>query len=155
MPQCDEADAFKRYISSSLARIIACLDGLTEAEVGWRPAAADANRLRDLALHTIANAEANVLGVVGGLAIDRAREDEFRSDATADATRARLADALTAIGRCLDALSPGDLAAPREHPRRGRLPVREVLLVAARHAAEHVGQAELTRDMVLAVREPS
>lgn len=155
MPQCNEADAFKRHISSSLTRTVACLDGLSDAQIGWRPAAANANSLRDLAVHAIANAEENVLGVAGGLAIDRTRADEFASDIAADAIRAQLAGALSSIDRCLDALSPDDLDAPRDHPRRGRLPCREVLLVAARHAAEHMGQAELTRDMVLAMRTPS
>ncbi|MDP9352215.1 MAG: DUF664 domain-containing protein [Chloroflexota bacterium] len=35
-----------------------------------------------------------------------------------------------------------------EHPRRGRITGREVLLVVARHCAEHLGQAELTRDLL-------
>ncbi len=148
-----EADAFKRYITGSLARTVACLEGLSEAEIGWQPAAAGANSLRDLAVHSIANAEENVLGVAGGMAIDRIRDDEFSSDIAADAIRVRLADVLSRIGRCLDAFTANELDAERDHPRRGRLPCREVLLVAARHAAEHMGQAELMRDLVLAIRQ--
>jgi hypothetical protein len=38
----------------------------------------------------------------------------------------------------------------RQHPRRGPLSGREILIVVARHAAEHLGQAELTRDLMKA-----
>jgi hypothetical protein len=150
-----EADAFKRYISGSLARIVGCLDGLSESEIDWRPAAAGANSLRDLAVHSIANAEENVIGVAGGAPISRTRADEFSSGMAVDAIRARLAYLLSRIGSGLDAFSADDLEAARDHPRRGQLPCREVLLIAARHAAEHMGQAELTRDLVLATRESS
>lgn len=37
-----------------------------------------------------------------------------------------------------------------EHGWRGPIARREVLIVVARHAAEHLGQAELTRDLALA-----
>jgi hypothetical protein len=149
-----EADAFKRYISGSLARTVGCLGGLSEPEIDWRPAAG-ASSLRDLAVHSIANAEENVIGVGAGAPIGRARDAEFSSGMSVDAIRARLGDVLGRIGSCLDTFTADDLDAVREHPRRGRLPCREVLLVAARHAAEHMGQAELTRDLVLAMREPS
>jgi hypothetical protein len=42
-----------------------------------------------------------------------------------------------------------------EHPRRGQMLGREVLIVVARHCAEHMGQAFLTRDLVLAQRVES
>jgi hypothetical protein len=155
MPRHAEADAFRRYISSSLARTVACLDGLTEDEIDWRPATPEASCLRDLAVHSIANAEENVLAVACGVPVARPRDGEFSSGMAVGAIRARLADVLKAIDRRLDALSADDLDAERDHPRRGRLPCREVLLVAARHAAEHMGQAELTRDLVLAMRDPA
>ena len=115
-----EADAFKRYITSSLARTVACLDGLSAAEMGWKPGAASANSLRDLAVHSIANAEENVLGVAGGMVIDRSHGDEFSSDVAAEAIHVRLADVLSRIGRCLDAFTADELGAGRDHPRRGR-----------------------------------
>jgi hypothetical protein len=39
------------------------------------------------------------------------------------------------------------LGATYRHPRRGAISGREILIVVARHAAEHLGQAELTRDL--------
>jgi hypothetical protein len=50
----------------------------------------------------------------------------------------------------LASLSSEAMASERPHPRRGTITAREVLLVAARHAAEHYGQALLTRDLALA-----
>jgi hypothetical protein len=147
-----EADAFKRYICGSLARIVACMDGLSEAEIGWRPAAENANSLRDLAVHSMSNAEQNVIGVAAGESIERSRDDEFSSVLPLEAIRLRLSETLDRISRSLEAFGAADLYTERAHPRRGRMACREVLLVAARHAAEHMGQAELTRDLVLASR---
>jgi len=53
----------------------------------------------------------------------------------------------------LSALPTSDLARAVEHPRRDPLSGREILIVVARHVAEHLGQAELTRD--LARSEPT
>ncbi len=38
----------------------------------------------------------------------------------------------------------------RQHPRRGEVRGFDVLLVVARHAAEHLAQAEVTRTIVQA-----
>ena len=53
----------------------------------------------------------------------------------------------------LQELPVSALVAELRHPRRGHLSGFEVLLVALRHAAEHQGEAELTRTLVLAQRE--
>ena len=47
-------------------------------------------------------------------------------------------------------LTRGDLDAAREHPRRGTLTGRDVLIVVARHTAEHWGEAQLTRSLMKA-----
>ncbi|MBN1310607.1 MAG: hypothetical protein JXB30_04240 [Anaerolineae bacterium] len=39
-----------------------------------------------------------------------------------------------------------------EHPRRGQMAGRAELIIVARHAAEHMGQAELTRDLLFSAR---
>ncbi|MCB0140064.1 MAG: DUF664 domain-containing protein, partial [Caldilineaceae bacterium] len=36
------------------------------------------------------------------------------------------------------------------HPRRGQMSGRAILMVVMRHAAEHMGHAELTRDLLYA-----
>lgn len=149
-----EALIFWRYIASSLDRLVACLDGLDADSLNWRPAAAETNSLYALTTHTLGNAEENILEVLCGRAVGRDRAGEFAAHGTAPALvgvrwqdlRARLADALTQ-------LPPDRLEATYPHPRRGVVTGREILIVVARHAAEHLGQAELTRDLLHAARE--
>jgi hypothetical protein len=52
----------------------------------------------------------------------------------------------------LEQIANASLSATRQHPRRGQISGRDVLIVVARHCAEHMGQAFLTRDLVLARR---
>ena len=40
----------------------------------------------------------------------------------------------------------------RDHPRYGTISGRELLVLVATHAAEHYGQAQLTRDLLKAQR---
>jgi hypothetical protein len=50
----------------------------------------------------------------------------------------------------LATLTPADLDGFRRHPRRGDITGREVLIVVARHAAEHWGEVQLTRSLMRA-----
>ena len=43
-----------------------------------------------------------------------------------------------------------DLDGARPHPRRGIITGRDVLIVVARHTAEHWGEAQLTRSLMKA-----
>ena len=49
-------------------------------------------------------------------------------------------------------LTREDLDRARQHPRRGIITGRDVLIVVARHAAEHWGEAQLTRSLMNARR---
>ena len=49
-------------------------------------------------------------------------------------------------------LPSGALDQEYEHPRRGRITGRDLLITIARHMAEHVGHAELTRDLLFTAR---
>ncbi len=150
----DRAQAllFWRYIASSLDRLVAVIDGLDAADLAWRPPAAEANSLYALVVHTLGNAEENLFETLGGQPIGRDRAGEFaaRGDlatvtAKWDALRPRLAATLAS-------LPDGALNATYQHPRRGSISGRDILIVVARHAAEHLGQAELTRDLLRAAR---
>jgi hypothetical protein len=149
-----EIASFHRFITSSLDRLVTLVGELDEAGLNWRPPAPNANSLFALATHTLGNAEENILQTLCGRPGRRRREDEFAargdSAAVAERWRALRADLTAAMA----ALTPTDLDRERAHPRRGALTGREVLLVVARHAAEHLGQAELTRDLLLATRQP-
>ena len=56
------------------------------------------------------------------------------------------------ISDAIEELPTTELDREWEHPRRGSINGRELLIVVARHAAEHYGQAQLTRDLVKARR---
>jgi hypothetical protein len=151
-----EGALFWRYIASSLDRLIACLDGLTVEELSWRPAAPGANSLYVLAAHMLGNAEENLLGLLGGQPMRREREAEFASRAeaaSAGTLNARWGELRQRLNDTLTTLTPDALNQTYAHPRRGTITGRDVLIVVARHAAEHLGQAELTRDLLRARRE--
>ncbi len=152
MLQQDELALYWRKIASSLDRLLDTLDGLDEAQVNWRPPAPNANSLYALATHTMGNVEENLLGVLAGRPVARDRDGEFRaSGATTGVLRERWATLQSRIPEALADLPPGALdRQDYRHPRRGAISGREALLIVARHAAEHTGQAGLTRDLLLA-----
>ena len=144
---------FWRYIASSLDRLVAILDGLGPDDLDWRPPAPEANSLYALAMHTLGNAEENLLGTLGGQSIRRDRDGEFATFAAAGVTVTARWEALRPRLATLLADLPNDaLDAPYSHPRRGTIDGRDILIVVARHTAEHLGQAELTRDLLRAAR---
>lgn len=149
-----ETGRFLDAIISSLDRIVACLEGLSEADARWSPAAPKANSLLVIANHTLANVERNVLATFAGQPYDWNRDAEFLAESvTPDQIRRQSADLAARMRSTLEATTSSDLLSERSHPRLGSVPGREVLLQAARHVAEHVGEAELTRSLLLA-REP-
>lgn len=144
-----EAEIYLGFISRSLERIVATLDGLDEAALAWRPPAEDANSLLAIATHALANAEDNILGTVCGEPVQRERAGEFvQTGVTPEQVRERWEALYQRISAAMGRLKARDLTAERGHPRRGPLSGREVLIVAARHAAEHQGEAELTRHLL-------
>jgi hypothetical protein len=139
-----------RFITSSVDRLLACLDGLDATALNWRPLPT-ANSLYILATHIIGNIEETVLGIICGQAVVRDREAEFRAmGREAVMLQSHWRTLQAQIAQHLAQLSVADLDRERVHPRRGPLTGREILIVVARHAAEHLAHAELTRDLLLA-----
>ena len=146
-----ETESASGFLCRSVDRIVGCLDGLDADAAGWRPPAPDANSLLGIAAHVLGNVEENILGVVAGQLVDRQREGEFADDHhSVEAVRERWRSLRPRVHAALVSLPASEMESRRMHPRRGELSVREVLLVAVRHAAEHMGQAELTRDLLRA-----
>lgn len=149
-----ESLLFWRYIAGSLDRLVGCLDGLDAEALNWYPPAPGANSLYTLAMHTLGNAEENILETLCGLPVGRDRAGEFAARGDDPATVvARWHDLRARLAAALEALPPGALDTPCQHPRRGPVTGRDILIVVARHAAEHLGQAELTRDLLRAARD--
>lgn len=146
-----EAALFYRYIVSSIDGLLQCLDGLDEEQLNWRPPAPNTNSLYALAVHTLGNAEESLLFTLCGQPGQRDREQEFLAKGISgnemviywQELRQRVQSALLNLSS--DALEHEVI-----HPRLGAITGRDVLIIVAMHAAEHRGQAELTRDLVLA-----
>jgi uncharacterized damage-inducible protein DinB len=153
MSSPQEVKTFWRYITSSINRLVSCLDGLNEAELNWKPLP-NGNSLYALATHTLANTEENILGVLCGQPVIRHREEEFKACGdSSELIHRKWGELRERIEERFEELSPTSLNEEREHPRRGTVKGREILIVVARHTAEHLGQAELTRDLVLSKQE--
>lgn len=147
-----EIETLWHYIRRSVDRILSCLDGLEEDDLNWRPLE-NANSLYVLAVHMIANVEANILGVLCSQNIVRHRDDEFKArGSSVEPVLERWRDVQERISSQLAELSSNDLDREYEHPWRGRVAGRDLLITIARHAAEHVGHAELTRDLLFTER---
>jgi uncharacterized damage-inducible protein DinB len=147
-----EIESLWSYIRRSVDRILACLDGLDEDDLNWRPLDS-ANSLYVLAVHMMANVEANILGVLCFQNIVRHRDEEFKArGSSVEPVLQRWRDVQERVSLCLMKLSSVDLDREYEHPRRSKITGRDLLITVARHAAEHVGHAELTRDLLYTTR---
>ena len=122
-----EIAAYDASIRTRLEGAVACLDGLTESQLNWRPAIDGANSAYALAAHTLGNARAWVLGIACGRDIGRDRPAEFRATG-ADAARLRddLAELSREIAGALAALDPAQLD-------RRLVPARELWGESAPH----------------------
>ena len=152
-----EIESLSRQIRSILERVCACLDGLSEAQLNWRPPIDGANSVYVVATHTLGNARAFVLGIACGRPLERDRPAEFRAsgrDASGLTAQARrLADDIEAA---LAGLSASDLDRRLLPPpslwgegEPWEISVREALLYVVEHAALHLGQLQITRDLAL------
>lgn len=148
----NEIELLWNYIRRSVDRILSCLEGLEEDDLNWRPLE-NASSLYVLAVHMVANVEVNILGVLCFQNIIRHRDEEFKARGSSiEPVRQRWLDVQERISSNLTQLSSSDLVKEYEHPRRGKVTGRELLITIARHAAEHVGHAELTRDLLFTLR---
>jgi uncharacterized damage-inducible protein DinB len=150
-----ESLIFWRYIASSIDQLIATLDGLTPREINQTPTAT-ANSLYVLATHTLGTTAENLLKVLCGQPVHRQRAAEFAAQGDSlDALHQQWQTLRGHIQAHLAEVDNDTLGDVRAHPRRGQISGREVLIVVARHCAEHMGQAFLTRDLILAQRVKS
>jgi hypothetical protein len=160
LPAGSEVEVLSRLIRSLLTRVSASLEGLTAAQLNWRPPARGSNSLYAIAAHVIGNARAWVLGIACGQPMGRDRPGEFASsgpDASAlTADAARLCDD---IASSLSRLSSSDMDRRSVPPailwgevgpgEPYEISVRDALLAVVEHASLHLGQLQLTRDLAL------
>ncbi len=157
-----EVDTYSRQIRSILRRVSACLEGLSEAQLNWRPPVDGANSAYVIAAHTLGNARAFVLGIACGQPLERDRPAEFRAsgrDASDLAAQARrLSDDIEAA---LARMSSSDLDRRLLPPQplwgegeAQEISVREAILHVVEHASIHLGQLQITRDLALRASQP-
>lgn len=107
-----------------------------------------------IANHALTSAEKYLLTfLVEEEPIEPHHEEEFRvSVSSAQTLHERWYALREQVQAALLTLSQEDLEREYPHPRRGSLMGREILLMVARHLAEHLGQAELTHDLAKRLR---
>jgi len=146
-----EGESFQRIVRE-IDRAVATLDGLTAAQLEWKPVA-NANSVRVLVAHTVGAVQRHILQHVAGGAPGRPRETEFSDPADADAIRARWKDVRPRIVAALERLDAATLERKLPPPQEDRTG-RDMLVHAVAHASEHAGQAELTRDLAKSAQVP-
>jgi hypothetical protein len=146
-----EVESFEHFIFSTIDSLIGMLDGLSVEELNWRPNVSATNSLYAIAMHVLGNAEENLLGTLCGQRAGRDYADEFAAIAPVpDAVRAWWIELGERVAKSFVNLTHEDRDGARQHPRRGVITGRDVLIVVARHAAEHWGEAQLTRSLMTA-----
>ncbi|HTK07182.1 MAG TPA: DinB family protein [Ktedonobacteraceae bacterium] len=146
-----EAALFCYYILSSMDRLLQTIDGLSAEQLNWHPSAPNTNSLYVLVVHSMSNAEENICHTLIGEPSTRDREQEFRAKgSSADELLAHWQTLRPRLEATISSLSTEDLHRQIVHPRRGTITGLDILIVVARHMAEHFGHAELTRDLLLA-----
>ena len=131
-----------------LDRIVACLEGLDDRGLNWRPTPEGTNSLSVIVMHTLGNAEENVLEMLCGEPVGRDRDAEFAASGESEAElQERWRSLRERLQSCLAGLAPEDMGREFEHTRRGVMTGREVMLITISHAAEHIGEAELTLNL--------
>ena len=151
-----EIETYSRQIRSLLKRVLAALEGLSEAQMNRRPPIAGANSAHVIAAHTVGNARAFVLGIACEREMGRDRPAEFRAAGSyaqlAEETQELLEEikaALTALdASALDRrLVPSPELWGDEEVRE--ISVRQALLAVVEHASIHLGELHVTRDLAL------
>lgn len=145
-----------RFLAETMDRFVAVAVDVPAASLHWAPPAPDTNSIAVLLVHTLGNIEENVFEIVGGHPVNRDRDAEFvERDLTGEQLAARWEALKPRLIETLASLPEGELDRERYHARRGTISGRDTLLVAIRHAGEHLGQSELTRDLWRAAQAPS
>jgi uncharacterized damage-inducible protein DinB len=151
-----EIEAYSQQIRSLLARVCACLEGLSESQLNWSPRLDGANSAYVIAAHTLGCARAWVLGIACGQAIGRDRPAEFRAAGSnaelATATRELSAEMEAALAALPPAALERRLTPSQElwgEAEAYEISIREALIEVVEHASIHLGQLHVTCDLAL------
>lgn len=149
-----EIEGFRKRFDYEFDRLLETIAGLDEKALNWKPPAPAGNSILVLVTHAIASAEDHVVGKAAGKTVVRNRDAEFATIGSGDRLASRAAEVRSRIADALAGLE-GRLDDEREPPSgswSGRATVRDRLVHSISHTAEHVGHAQLTRDLYIAQR---
>jgi hypothetical protein len=151
-----ETETYSRWIGSLFKRVVASLEGLTEAQLNWRPPIAGANSVYVIAAHTMGSARACVLGVACGQEMGRDRPAEFRATGgyaqIADETRKFLEEVKAALAGLPASALERRVVPSQELWGEGEvreISIRQALMAAVEHAAIHLGELHIARELAL------
>ncbi len=152
-----EIETYARELGWILDQVCAALRGLTAAQLDWRPATGAANSACAIAGHVVGSTRVFALGFGCGRDVSRDRPAEFAaSGADADALIDGIRRLSSEIEATLARLAPAELDRRIRPPQALRgtgepreLSRREALVESVRHAALHLGELRLTRDLAV------
>jgi len=154
-----ELGLYAAQLQQALDKLCERVEGLSSAQLNWKPPAPEANSIYVIATHTLGNAESWVLGIACGQPIERDRPAEFRAAGESARPIVEKARELgTRIDAALRALPEGTLGETRQAPpylwgagEARTVTVREALMHVVHHAANHLGHIDVTRDLAITV----
>ena len=152
-----EIETYARELGWVLDQVCVALEGLTAAQLAWRPATEASNSVAAVAGHVVGSTRVYALGFGCGRDVARDRAAEF---AASGADAVTLVAAIRQLSREITAelatLRPSELdrrfvpsqalwgtGQPHEISRR------DALVESIRHAALHLGELRLTRDLAV------
>lgn len=150
-----EIETYRKYIRKQIADVHASLKGLSDGQLNQSPDIPGANSGYVIATHVLGNARAWVLGIACGRRLSRDRPAEFVSSGSYEAL-GKSARALSGeIDEALSGLDPFMLndrfVPPQELWGEGEpeeISRREALAHVLEHTSMHLGQIQITRDLV-------
>jgi uncharacterized damage-inducible protein DinB len=152
-----EIETYARELRWILEQLVDALSGLSAAQLNWRPSTGSANSVYAIVGHVVASTRVYALGFGCGRPVVRNRAEEFTGSGN---DGGELVAAIRRLsGELDDALAT---LAPDALDRRGRprqdlwgtgvpreISGRDALVESIRHAALHLGELRLTRDLAL------
>ena len=153
-----EIESFRIRFAYEFDRLMETIADLDDEAVNWKPPFPSANSLLVLVTHAVASAEEHIVGKAAGKIVVRNRDAEFAVTGGSGHLATRSAEVRRRIDEVLIGLE-GRLDDEREPPF-GKWPgsrgtVRDRLVHSVSHTAEHVGHAQVTRDLYIAQRGSS
>ena len=150
-----EIESFRIRFAYEFDRLLETIADLDDEAVNWKPPAPGANSLLVLVTHALGSAEQHVVGEAAGKTVVRNRDAEFATTGGSGHLAARAAEVRRRIDEAVVGLE-GQLDDEREPPfgkwRGSRATARDRLIHSISHTAEHVGHAQVTRDLYNARR---